>query len=241
MYINQKKQVLLRYDFESDSIKRDPVTGFCEIAGPNEPGEDVVRIAEIYKAYNSEDDNLKKVHRDVFEKGDIWYRSGDLLRFDEDGFFYFVDRVGDTFRWKGENVSTNEVSEAITKALDDHIGLKEANVYGVEIPGCEGRAGMARLLLEHDNFYEIDTKLLVKELKKHLPHYAIPLFLRISNSESEKTSTLKFVKYQYQKEGFNPNNVGADRIFFLNPDTKDDYMLVTDELLKTITSGTLRI
>ncbi|EFC36493.1 very long-chain acyl-CoA synthetase [Naegleria gruberi] len=241
LWTNQKKEVLLTYDFETDSVKRDPVTGFCEIAGPGVAGEDVTRISELYKAYNNHEDNLKKVYRDVFEKGDMWYRSGDLLKFDNDGFFYFVDRLGESYRWKGENVSTGEVSEAITKALDKHnIGLKEANVYGIEIPHCEGRAGMARLLIENSS-EELDTKFLLTELKKHLPHYAIPIFLRISKVESEKTSTFKFIKNQYQAEAYHPDKVGQDQILMLDVSTKDSYIPITEEIVKQLSSGNVRL
>ncbi|KAF0972510.1 hypothetical protein FDP41_009413 [Naegleria fowleri] len=242
LWTNQKKEVLVTYDFETDSIKRDPVTGFCEIAGPGVPGEDITQIPEIYKAYNSHEDNLKKVYRDVFEKGDIWYRSGDVLKYDTDGFFYFVDRLGDSFRWKGENVSTTEVCEAITKTLDHHIALKEANVYGVQVPHCEGRAGMARLLLDHSvDVASLDTEFLVAELKKHLPHYAIPLFLRISTTESDKTSTLKFIKSHYQAEGFDLDQVGHEKILFLDPSTKSKYIPLSRELFHSILEGKIRL
>src|SRR5207247_6272868 len=124
----------------------------------------------------------KKILRDVFEKGDAYFRTGDLMKKDENGYFYFVDRIGDTFRWKGENVATSEVSEAITVFP----GIAEANVYGVSIPGKDGRAGMAALVVEGN----LDLAALRAHLVAHLPEYARPLFLRIK-SEIDVTGTFK--------------------------------------------------
>src|SRR5204863_6712202 len=124
--------------------------GFCVRCGPNEVGEalgrippDASNVGSRFEGYTSREASEKKILRDVFEKGDIWFRTSDLLRKDEQGYFYFVDRIGDTFRWKGENVSTSEVSEAVTAFP----GVAEANVYGVSIPGRDGRAGMAALVV----------------------------------------------------------------------------------------------
>src|SRR6202012_4455028 len=101
----------------------------------DEPGK-------TFDGYTKASDTEKKILRDVFEKGDAWFRTGDLMRKDEAGFFYFVDRLGDTFRWKGENVSTSEVAEAIAAFP----GIAEVSVYGVAVPGAEGRAGMAAIV-----------------------------------------------------------------------------------------------
>ena len=86
----------------------------------------------------------KKILHDVFKKGDAWFRTGDLMRRDDHGYFYFVDRIGDTYRWKGENVATSEVAEALSTVP----GIREANVYGVSVPGMDGRAGMAALVVD---------------------------------------------------------------------------------------------
>ena len=132
----------------STSRPREPVRGpdgLCIEAEPDEPGEAVGPITseprQRFDGYNDEAQSKKKLLRDVFEKGDLWFRTGDLMKMDKDGYIYFVDRVGDTFRWKGENVSTGEVEIAISSMP----GVKHAIVYGVSVPGSDGRAGMAAI------------------------------------------------------------------------------------------------
>src|SRR5262249_36519592 len=144
--------VLVKFDVAGGAPLRD-ARGFCVKCGPNEVGEALGRIgtdrADIgrrFKGYTSREDTEKKILRDVFEPGDAWFRTGDLMRRDEKGFFYFVDRIGDTFRWKGENVATSEVAAALC-AFD---GVIDASVSGVEIPGCDGKAGMAVLVADND-------------------------------------------------------------------------------------------
>ncbi len=136
---------LVRHDFEKEEPVRSE-QGFCLRAAPNETGEAIGRISgdpsnpgNRYEGYTNRAESEKKILRNVFEPGDAWFRTGDLMRRDEQGYFYFVDRIGDTFRWKGENVSTTEVSEAICAFP----GITQANVYGVPVPGADGRAGMA--------------------------------------------------------------------------------------------------
>ena len=118
-------------------------------SAPNEIGEAIGKIATDpsnlgarFEGYTSKEASEQKILRNVFEPGDAWFRTGDLMRKDAQGYFYFVDRIGDTFRWKGENVSTSEVAAAICAFP----GVKDATVYGVTIPGAEGRAGMAALV-----------------------------------------------------------------------------------------------
>ena len=148
----------------------------------------------------------KKILRDAFEKGDRWFRTGDLMRKDALGYYYFVDRIGDTFRWKGENVATSEVSEAITVFP----GIKEANVYGVRVPGAEGRAGMAALV--------VDDELDLEGFGRHVDAAARrPMPGRCScasQREIETTSTFKQRKVDLVKEGFDPAAIG-DPIYFL--------------------------
>src|SRR5262249_18480563 len=124
-----------------------------------------------FEGYASEAETEKKILRNVFAPGDAWFRSGDLMRQDKDGYFYFVDRIGDTFRWKGENVATSEVSEAITSFP----GIREANVYGVTMAGREGRAGMVAVVADGN----LDLAAFRAHLVAHLPDYARPLFLRM--------------------------------------------------------------
>ena len=140
----------MRFDIDTEQPVRG-ADGFCIKCPPGEVGEAISKIlndpkrpSQRFEGYADPAATEKKILRDAFEKGDRWFRTGDLMRKDALGYFYFVDRIGDTFRWKGENVATSEVSEAITAFP----GVKEANVYGVRVPGAEGRVGMAALVVE---------------------------------------------------------------------------------------------
>src|SRR5690606_24651559 len=119
-----------------------------------------------FEGYARREETEKKILRHVFAPNDIWFRTGDLMRKDENGYFYFVDRIGDTFRWKGENVSTSEVAEAINRFP----GIQDTNVYGVGIPGHEGRAGMAAIVC-----HDCDLTALYQHLQTSLPDYARPV------------------------------------------------------------------
>lgn len=200
---------IVRFDIEHEVPVRGP-DGFCIECIAGEAGEAIGRITEdprqAYDGYTREADTQKKILRDVFEKGDIWFRTGDLLRHDELGYFYFVDRIGDTFRWKGENVATSEVSEALGVIP----GVKEANVYGVAVPGKDGRAGMAALVTGA----EFDLTSLGKTLAANLPVYARPVFLRLL-PEMEITGTFKMRKVELVKEGFDPSTI-ADPLYVLD-------------------------
>ena len=169
---------IVRFNVETEEIVRDK-SGRCIPCGPNEVGEmigiiDSTDPLKDFGGYHgNKEGSAKKVLSDAFVKGDKWFRSGDLLRRDENGFFFFVDRIGDTFRWKGENVSTNEVAEVVA-AVE---GIQEANVYGVEIPGKDGRAGMAAIVMLPGK--KVDLKALGAHVAKQLPSYAVPIFLRL--------------------------------------------------------------
>ena len=156
---------------------------------------DPSNVGSRFEGYTSREASEKKILRDVFEPGDAWFRTGDLMRKDEKGYFYFVDRIGDTFRWKGENVATSEVSEAICAFP----GVKQANVYGVAVPGADGRAGMATLVTDD----ELDLAAFRTHLIDRLPEYARPLFLRIRN-EMEVTATFKYTKTDLVRQGYDP-------------------------------------
>src|SRR5262249_37924460 len=158
---------------EAEAPARD-AAGFCVRCAPNDVGEaigqlvkDRSNIGSRFDGYTDWHESQKKVIRDVFERGDAWYRTGDLMRQDDRGFFYFVDRIGDTFRWKGENVSTTEVAAA----LGAFPGVRDACVYGVAIPGCEGRAGMATIVADRG----LDLAALHAHLVDRLPEYARPV------------------------------------------------------------------
>ncbi|MSP95062.1 MAG: long-chain-acyl-CoA synthetase [Alphaproteobacteria bacterium] len=198
---------LVRYDVEHQMPVRGP-DGCCIETADNEVGEAIGRIDPNdprgrFDGYTKKEDTEKKILRDVFKKVDAWFRTGDLMRRDAHGYFYFVDRTGDTFRWKGENVATSEVAET----LSVFPGIKEANVYGVEVPGDEGKAGMASLVAEKS----LDLGALARYLERNLPSYARPVFLRFS-PEIEVTSTFKQRKVELQKEGYDPANI-ADPLF----------------------------
>uniref|UniRef100_A0A672JFZ4 long-chain-fatty-acid--CoA ligase n=1 Tax=Salarias fasciatus TaxID=181472 RepID=A0A672JFZ4_SALFA len=174
----------------------------------------------------------KKLLRDVLKKGDLYFNTGDLLRFDEENFVYFQDRVGDTFRWKGENVATSEVADILTMA---HCVL-EANVYGVKVEGHEGRIGMAAITLkEGEDFDCSDT---YKQVSNHLPAYARPRFIRIQPC-LEFTGTFKMKKAKLVEEGFNPAHI-EDQLYFLDTD-KRTYVALTEEIYRAISSREIKL
>ena len=164
---------------ETGDVLRDPDTGNCILCRPGEPGEFVGKIIKNHPARNFDGyvdakATEKKIVRNVLKGGDMWFRSGDLLTMDEFGWMYFVDRLGDTFRWRGENVSTIEVEAVISNALKQ----QDSIVYGVEVPGVEGRAGMAAIVGSPEEGAGLDLNAFLQAIKQHLPSYATPLFLR---------------------------------------------------------------
>ena len=194
---------LVRFDVESESHPRD-ANGFYLLCQPGEVGEALGRIISHpdigggrFEGYTSAEATEKKILRDVFETGDSYWSSGDLLRYDEDGYFYFVDRIGDTFRWKSENVSTLEVADA----LADYPGLELINIYGVQVPGQEGRAGMAAVLMQDGR--EFDPAGFYALTEQRLPRYAAPVFVRVSPA-ADLTSTFKLRKVDLQRQGYDP-------------------------------------
>lgn len=171
----------------------------------------------------------KKIVRDIFKKGDAAFLSGDLLVADERGNLFFKDRTGDTFRWKGENVSTSEVEAEVSNAS----GYRDTVVYGVEIPHMEGRAGMAAVL---DPERQVDLVKLAQTLKETLPSYARPMFVRLL-STVDMTGTFKLKKIDLQKEGFDPNVI-EDALYYLSP--KGSYESLTKEVFDQINRGEIR-
>ncbi|XP_004346953.1 acyl-CoA synthetase [Capsaspora owczarzaki ATCC 30864] len=217
--------------------------GFCVPVATNGVGELIMRLTDgVYDGYVETGDGAteRKIYRNVFEQGDAWWSSGDLIRIDECGFFYFVDRVGDAYRWKAENVSTNEVCDVLSAFPT----IKEANIYGVSIPGCYGRAGMASLVL-HDNAADaIDLKAFYDYATLHLPSYARPVFLRIRREDNAKTSTLKFQKQDYMRQGFNPStltNEGVSDMLFFGHEAFGTYRLLDEQLYHRISTGGFRL
>jgi fatty-acyl-CoA synthase len=229
---NVIKTRLVRFDIEHEAPIR-TAQGFCTECAPDEVGEAIGKIDDQrgrFEGYSKGADTEKKILRDVFEKGDAWFRTGDLLRRDAEGYFYFVDRIGDTFRWKGENVATSEVAEAISVFP----GVKEANVYGVKVPGTDGRAGMVSMVAAPD----IDLLVFKSHLERNLPAYARPIFVRLQK-EMEVTGTFKHRKVELVKEGYDPAAVG-DPLYFLDPVTSQ-YVSLTKELHDRINAGEIRL
>jgi fatty-acyl-CoA synthase len=183
-----------------------------------------------FEGYTSAEDTERKILRDVFEPGDAWYRTGDLMRMDASGFYYFVDRVGDTFRWKGENVATSEVADAIMAFP----GVLETTAYGVAVPGTEGAAGMA-VLVGEDN---LDLAKLRKHLAERLPPYARPLFLRLKDG-IDVTGTFKHKKSDLIREGFDPRAM-PDAIYFDDP-AQQAYVRLDPALHARICAGEFRL
>ena len=227
---------VVRFDFDAEQPVRGE-DGCCIKCPPGEVGEVISKIvndpkkpSQRFEGYADPAATEKKVLTDVFAKGDRWFRTGDLMRKDALGYFYFVDRIGDTFRWKGENVATSEVSEAITAFP----GIKEANVYGVRVPGADGRAGMAALVVE-DGF---DLEGFCRHVGKQIPGFARPVFLRVQ-PQIETTSTFKPRKVDLVKDGFDPG-VMSDPIFFLHP-AKQAYCRLDSALHAEICQGKVKL
>jgi fatty-acyl-CoA synthase len=226
---------LVIFDFETGEPVRNE-QGFCIQCATNQPGEALGKfvdrssnIGSRFEGYTNKEDTEKKILRDVFEPGDAWVRTGDLMRRDERGFFYFVDRIGDTFRRKGENVATSEVSATICAFP----GVKHANVYGVGVPGLEGRVGMATLVAE-----ELDLVEFRRYLVNCLPSYARPVFLRIHN-EVDVTGTFKYLKNDLIRQGYKP--VANAEELFLDLPSSEAFVQLDENLYDQIQSGKVRI
>ncbi len=215
--------------------------GLCIVCAPGEAGEAVGFIPSDprvsvgrYEGYRDAEETSRKVLRDVLVKGDSWFRTGDLLRRDGDGYFQFVDRIGDTFRWKGENVATSEVAEV----LSVFPGIREANVYGVQVPGADGRAGMAALVADAG----LDLIGLAEHAARQLPAYAVPLFLRL-RPEIEITGTFKHRKVELAREGFDPALISDP--LFMRDATTGRYLPLDAarhaEVVAATAAGTLKL
>jgi citronellyl-CoA synthetase len=224
---------VIAYDIDEDK----PVRGSDGFMRRVEKGEVGLLIAEIsdslpFAGYTSKKDTEKKIFRDVFQTGDRWFNFGDLVL--DQGFKHvqFVDRIGDTFRWKGENVSTSEVE----KVINAHPEVTGSAVYGVKIPHTDGRVGMAAIILATSP-EEFDLETLSEHVLKTLPHYAIPRFIRF-RKQFETTGTHKIRKTVLREEGCEPGRI-SDPLFFLDPDRRE-YVLLTDELYQEIAEGKYR-
>ncbi|KAI2626370.1 acetyl-CoA synthetase-like protein [Xylaria nigripes] len=224
---------IVEHDHDTGEPLRDTATGFCRAVPRGEVGEmlftlpkDIVKDFQGY--YNNSKATESKIIRDVLKKGDAYFRTGDLISWDTDGRMYFHDRIGDTFRWKSENVATTEVSDV----MGLHPAVEETNVYGVQLPNHDGRAGCAAI-----TFKTVPDKMLLRSLAEHvltkLPRYAVPIFLRLGKGISAAvTGTNKQQKHSLRVEGVDPLKTGDDEIFWLKGDTyvrfeKKDWDLVS--------------
>eukprot|EP01064_Diplonema_japonicum_P018233 TRINITY_DN26914_c0_g1_i1.p1 TRINITY_DN26914_c0_g1~~TRINITY_DN26914_c0_g1_i1.p1 ORF type:complete len:635 (+),score=212.57 TRINITY_DN26914_c0_g1_i1:39-1943(+) len=230
---------IVKFDVENEMPIRNKA-GFCEIVEDNQPGELISPIKMVktatgsapdFEGYTNKEATEKKIMRDVFVKGDSYFRTGDLLR-KTNGYTYFVDRIGDTFRWKGENVSTMEVSEV----LSTFPGIIEASVYGVEVPGKDGRACM--VAINQDPNVPIDPRKFATYCRANLPMYSVPMFVRFL-AQMDSTGTFKHMKVQYKKESFDPKKCSDKMWFFDIP--AGTYSELNENAFERICSGQAKL
>ncbi|MBX3027923.1 long-chain-acyl-CoA synthetase [bacterium] len=222
---------LVRFDHDAQRPRRG-ADGFLVECGPGEVGELISLVAQhttmSFDGYVDKADNEAKLLRDCFTTGDCYLRTGDLLRRDRASYYYFVDRIGDTFRWKGENVATAEVAELLNAAP----GVSETAVYGVRVPGTDGRAGMALVVLQPGATF--DPAAYHAFATRVLPPYARPLFVRVGEA-MDVTGTLKHTKTRLQSEGYDPARI-HDPLWFRD-DAAKTYVPLDAPLKARIDSG----
>eukprot|EP00397_Hematodinium_sp_SG-2012_P019457 GEMP01019991.1.p1 GENE.GEMP01019991.1~~GEMP01019991.1.p1 ORF type:complete len:390 (+),score=89.11 GEMP01019991.1:764-1933(+) len=235
-----QKYKIAKFNLETEELIRN-TDGLCIECKPDEVGELLFPIMENrphtrFLGYTDEKATKKKVATDVFVKGDKFFRTGDLLSVDIDGYFYFADRIGDTFRWKGENVSTTEVAEALTT----YVGIDDANVYGVKVPGVEdGRGCMVAITLAPEAIIT-DEWLdgFTAHVQDALPPYAQPLFIRVLE-QAQMTSTFKQQKGTLRDEGCDPSKI-TDALYWLRPEDRK-YRKYTTEEFRTLQHGRAKL
>ena len=221
---------IVEYDVERDEPVRHP-DGFMRKVGKGESGLLLGEITDKtpFDGYTDPEKTEQKILRNVFKTGDAWFNSGDLMR--DQGFKHvqFVDRLGDTFRWKGENVSTTEVENCIGQ----YPGVSDVVVYGVEVPETNGKAGMAALWL--DEQAQFDPAEFYQYVRQALPAYALPLFVRIAQDAMETTATFKYKKTDLKKQGFDREQV-RDELWVCLPKSSS-YQPLDGALFDKIKSG----
>ncbi|XP_073734635.1 long-chain fatty acid transport protein 6 isoform X3 [Callorhinus ursinus] len=225
---------LVKYDFQKDEPIRNE-QGWCLHVKKGEPGLLISRVNEknpFFGYAGSKKHTEKKLLCDVFKKGDVYFNTGDLMVQDQDNFLYFWDRIGDTFRWKGENVATTEVADVI--GMLDFI--QETNAYGVTVRDYEGKAGMASIILKPNK--SLDLEKVYEQVVTFLPAYACPRFLRIQE-KMETTGTFKLQKFQLVEEGFNPLKI-SDPLYFMD-NLKKSFVPLTKELYNQIMLGEVKL
>ena len=230
--LGRRQGEIIKYDMETGEIVLDE-KGFavkCEI------GETGLLICEInqlnvFAGYvNNQQATEEKIMHNVLKDGDCYFNSVDLVCLSEKDYFSFVDRMGDTFRWKSENVSTNQVSNVVNR----YGQMEDVNVYGVQVPGVEGRCGMAAIKLLDGAV--IDWASLGAFVCENLPSYARPYFIRLRDT-IDATNSFKQMKTQLQKEGFDPSL--SDPLYFLDPDS-GAYVPLTQEIYTKIVNHTIK-
>lgn len=221
-YWNDGAEVRVKIDPDTEDIVRGD-DGFAVPSEVDEPGEVFHRVdpamkQAVFRGYfNNEAASEKRFAKDVFKTNDLWFRSGDVMRQDADGRVFFIDRLGDTFRWRSENVSTNEVADVVGTFPQ----IDEANVYGVSVPNADGRCGCAAVVLSAGISPEtLDLAALAKHVMDCLPRYAVPLFIRVTPTLSY-TGTFKIQKGQAKREGVDLDAIAKagskDLLFWLPP------------------------
>ena len=228
--------VLAAYDVDEDKILRD-ANGSVPLVEPGEAGLMLAKITENtrFEGYTDASATEGKIVRDVLEPGDAWFNSGDLIREADVGWtagfkhYQFIDRVGDTYRWKSENVATNEVGEI----LNAYPPIEIANVFGVKVPGAEGRAGMAAIKLYEGE--ELDLGRLSEYVNEQLPAYARPVFIRVLEN-MQVTGTFKLKKTEYRDAGFDLAKMGDDRAYVRKAGSQT-YEPLTAEYLQVLRAG----
>ncbi len=230
-----KKQInfrLVRFDVDSEEPMRG-VDGLCQLAKAGEVGEALGQISDdirhAFSGYADKAASEKKILRDVFVRGDRWFRTGDLMKQDGEGYVYFIDRIGDTYRWKGENVSTAEVEQR----LADAPGVQEVIAYGVPVPGHEGKAGMVALVMDG----KFAPRSFADWVDRELPVYARPAFVRLIRS-ADTTGTFKYKKTDLMADGFDPDKI--EGTLFVRGG-KNGYAKFTEAARDAILNGETRL
>jgi fatty-acyl-CoA synthase len=226
---------IIRVDAELGTPIRS-ADGLCIPCARGEAGEAMGRIGTAneaggrFEGYTDAGETENKILRNVLAPGDAWFRTGDLMTRDDSGYFRFVDRLGDTFRWKGENVATSEVNDAVAQCP----GVVDAATYGVKLPGTDGRAGMVAIVAD-DGF---DLAELRNDLSRRLPAYACPVLVRIC-ATLDSTETFKQKKHELVREGFDPARV-KDPLFFLDVNS-GFYRPIDADAHARLMNGALRL
>ncbi|MBW2324498.1 MAG: long-chain-acyl-CoA synthetase [Deltaproteobacteria bacterium] len=224
---------IVKYDIDADEPVRDE-SGFMVKVPPGETGLILGEVTEVlpFAGYTDKNATEAKIFRDVFTKGDSWFNFGDLVLNQGYKHIQFIDRLGDTFRWKGENVSTGEVEKAVVSMPQ----ISECTAYGVKIPGTDGRAGMLAII-PFTSVEEFDLKTLAELIQKSLPHYAQPKFVRFM-TKFETTGTHKIKKSILREEGYDPNRI-SDPLYTILPDNLE-YEPLTKEIYEAVIEGKYR-